>query len=95
MKEKKPVVTVKIFGEDYRIKGVKSPDYIQNLARFLDRKMKEVAANTQLTSTNKIAILAALNISDELYKFKEKHKASGQQIREKVQTLMRLIETCK
>jgi len=95
MEEKESVVTVKIFGEDYRIKGVKDPDYIHDLARFLDRKMKEVATNTQLTSTNKIAILAALNISDELCKYKENHKASRQQIRKKVQTLIQLIDACK
>ena len=76
MQEKRPAITVKIFGEEYRIREVKDPEYIKQLAAFLDKKMQEAAANTQITSSNKLAVLAALNISDELHKSKEKHKIS-------------------
>lgn len=95
MQEKRPAITVKIFGEDYRIREVKDPEYIKQLAAFLDKKMKEAAANTRITSSNKLAVLAALNISDELHKSKEKHKAAGQEIRERIRNLIRLIETQK
>lgn len=95
MKEKWPSITVKIFGEDYRIRGVKEPEYIKQLAAFLDKKMEEVAVNTQITSSNKIAILAALNVSDELYKSKKKHKAVRLEIRERIRNLIRLIEAQK
>ncbi|MEA3369238.1 MAG: cell division protein ZapA [Candidatus Ratteibacteria bacterium] len=93
MQEKHPAITIKIFGEDYRIRGVKDPEYINQLAAFLDKKMREAAANTQITSSNKLAVLAALNIADELHKSKEKHKAAGQEIRERIRNLIRLIET--
>ena len=95
MKEKWPSITVKIFGEDYRIRGVKDPEYIKQLAAFLDGKMKEVAVNTQITSSNKIAILAALNVSDELHKSKKKHKTARLEIRERIRNLIRLIEAQK
>ncbi len=95
MKEKWPAITVKIFGEDYRIRGIKDPEYIEKLAAFLDKKMKEIAANTQITSSNKIAILAALNISDELHKNRKQHKVVSQEIRERIGNLIRLIEAQK
>ncbi len=95
MKENKPAITVEIFGEEYRIKGIKEPDYVYKLASFVDKKMREVAANTQLTSTNKIAILAALNIADELYKTREKQTLNSHQIKEKLRTLIELIDMVK
>ncbi len=74
---------------------MKDPEYIKQLAAFLDKKMKEAAVNTQTMSSNKLAVLAALNISDELHKSKEKHKAASQEIRERIRNLIRLIETQK
>ena len=92
MKEKWPTVTIKIFGENYRIKGVRDPEYIQELAIYVDKKMKEMAANNQITSSPKIMILAALNIADELYSSEKKNKIKNTAIKKRIDNLISLID---
>jgi len=65
-------VTVSIFGQEYTLKGDAESDYVQKLAQFVDERMNEVARNSSIASTAKVAILAAVNIADEL--FREQHK---------------------
>ncbi len=70
----KSVITVNIFGNEYTIKGVARPDYIISLANYLNNKMTEVQEATGLKDAKKIAILAAINISDELFEAKRAMK---------------------
>ncbi len=59
-------VDVEIFGKVYTIRGDKDPDYVRRVAEFVDRKMREISEVTDTVSTARIAILACLNIADEL-----------------------------
>ena len=67
------VTQVEIFGQTYNVRAEGDSTYIHDLARFVDSRMKEVAERTATVDTTKIAILAALNISDDLYQ-REKTK---------------------
>jgi cell division protein ZapA len=60
-------VTVEIFGHEYKIKGHDDPEYMTQLAQYVDRKMREIAQGTPVGSA-RIGILVALNIADELFK---------------------------
>jgi cell division protein ZapA len=71
--ESKPAGTeVEIFGQTYILRATAEPSYIQELAAFVDQRMREVAARTVSGDHAKIAILAALNISDDLYQLRLK-----------------------
>ncbi|MEI7542184.1 MAG: cell division protein ZapA [bacterium] len=72
----KSVITVNIFGNEYTIKGVAKPDYIISLANYLNNKMTEVQEATGLKDAKKIAILAAINIADELFEANKTMKES-------------------
>jgi cell division protein ZapA len=61
------VTQVEIFGQTYSVRAEGDSSYIHDLARFVDSRMKEVAEKTATVDTTKIAILAALNISDDLH----------------------------
>lgn len=61
-------VTVDIYGEQYPVKTDDEPEYVQKVAQYVDKKMKEIADTGKVVTTSKIAILAALNIADELLK---------------------------
>lgn len=61
-------VTVNIFGREYTLRGDADPDYVQKVAAFVDERMNEVARNSAVASTDKVAILAAINIADELFR---------------------------
>jgi cell division protein ZapA len=65
------VTQVEIFGQTYSVRAEGESSYIHDLARFVDSRMKEVAEQTATVDTTKIAILAALNISDDLYRVRK------------------------
>ncbi len=69
---------VEIYGQSYNVRGEGDPDYLTELARFVDSRMREVAAQVATVDPVKIAILAALNIADEFSRYrKERESAEG------------------
>lgn len=68
MEDQTNVLKVNIYGNDYPIKGNTDVEYIRKVAKYVDTKMREVNKNVASESTLKVAILAALNITDELFK---------------------------
>jgi cell division protein ZapA len=60
-------VKVNIYGTEYPVKGDAEPEYIEEVAAYVDGKMREVARNLTIKSTTKVAVMAALNITDELF----------------------------
>ena len=70
--------TVEIFGQTYNVRGDGDPDYLLELARFVDSRMRDVAAQVATVDPAKIAILAALNIADEFSRYrKQREDAAG------------------
>ena len=65
------VLKVDIYGRQYPIRGESDPEYIQSVARFVDAKMREIDTEASGLPALKVAILAALNITDELFKAQE------------------------
>ena len=62
---------VEIFGQTYNVRGEGDPDYLSELARFVDSRMRDVAAQVATIDPLKIAILAALNIADEFSRYRK------------------------
>lgn len=82
-------VDVEIFGKVYTVRGDKDPDYVRRVAEFVDRKMREISQVTDTVSTSRIAILASLNIADELMTLLEE----GEQLKSRINELTRKIES--
>lgn len=59
------LIQVEIYGQSYNLRGEGEAGYIQDLASYVDRKMREVSEATATVDSLKVAILAALNIADE------------------------------
>lgn len=74
--EAKPVNRVKarINGEDYYIKGTVPTEYIKQVADYVDRKMFDLSQNYPDLSRTRTAVLAALNITDELFRLKQEYE---------------------
>ena len=69
---------VEIFGQTYLVRGEGDPNYLLELARFVDSRMRDVAAQVATVDPAKIAILAALNIADEFSRYrKQREDAAG------------------
>ena len=84
---------VEIFGQEYKIKGAGNPQYIHRIAGYVDKKMREIAHSSGIMSQSRIAILAALNITDELYQEREEQQRIQAELEGKAARLSELIDT--
>ena len=57
---------VEIYGTTYHVRAGSDPSHLESLAQIVDGKMREIAGRTATVETSRIAILAALNLADEL-----------------------------
>lgn len=85
-------IRVKIFGSEYVLKADNNQDFIQSIARYLDGKMNELDKSLSLNSKVKIAILAALNITEELFEERQYRERLLSQINEESAKINRSIE---
>jgi len=92
MEERKQAVKVNIFGEDYPIKGDSDALHIQAVAKYVDQKMKEVAERMSNKLPLKVAVLAAMSITDELFKEKEETEKKFLDVEDKSQSLLELLD---
>jgi cell division protein ZapA len=58
-------VSVDIYDQIYNLRGT-DPAYIERLAQIVDAKMRAVSAQGNTVDSLRVAVLAALNIADEL-----------------------------
>jgi cell division protein ZapA len=65
-------IAVDIYDQIYNLRGT-DPAYIQRLAQIVDAKMRAVSAHGGTVDSLRVAVLAALNIADELYVIRERH----------------------
>ena len=84
-------VTVNIFGQEYTLKGAADPAYVQKVAKFVDERMHEVAQGSNRPPTVKVAILAAVNIADELMREQQKRLESVVDFEDRTVQLSRLL----
>jgi len=63
---------VKIYGQEYAIVSDKDREHIQRLSNYVDDMMREISGKNKKLSTAMVAVLAALNMSEELFGEKEK-----------------------
>lgn len=67
-------VKVNINGEDYYIKGTAPEEYIKRVAKYVDKKMYELESKHPNLSRSKLAVLTAINITDELFKLRQEYE---------------------
>ena len=67
-------VRVEIYVQTYQLRG-SDPEYINQLADFVDTKMRLIAQQASTVDSLRVAVLAALNIADEYLMLKQKFDA--------------------
>lgn len=67
----RPGIKVAIYGQDYMVRGDADAAYVMSIAAYVDGKMREVASKVSDASPSRVAVMAALNICDELFKMKK------------------------
>ena len=65
-------VKVRIYGQDYIISGERDEETIREIAAFVDSSIREVSKYFSGNAQGSLAVLAAVNITDELFETREK-----------------------
>ncbi len=84
-------VRVEIFDQAYNLRG-SDPEYILNLAEYVDAKMRAVAEATNTIDTVRLAVLAALNIADEYHLLKRRQDNGSSDYRQRAHQLAQALD---
>ena len=87
-------IPVNILGQTDEIIGDSSEAlYYNSLARFVEDKMREIQNATHIVSSQKIAVLAALNIADELFQERDTKSFSSKSSEKKCEELIQMLDS--
>lgn len=80
-------ISVDIYDQLYHLRGT-DPDHIARLAQMVDAKMRAVAAHGGPVDSLRVAVLAAVNLADELSTLRARYDALAGSLRQ-TQTTVR------
>jgi cell division protein ZapA len=86
-------VQVEIYGQPYFIKAGADPDYIKNVAQYVDLKMREIASSLPTVDSLKIAVLAALNITDEFLQLKKQNQDVDREFERRTEQMNQILDS--
>jgi len=99
MSQDKTLMEVSIFGQTLKLRGDANPELTLKLAEFVDQKMRNAVPSTMSLSNvlyneriARVAILAALNIAEELFQLRADKETEKNLIEEKAGALLSLLE---
>lgn len=82
------VVQVDVQGQTYSVRSELEPAYIAEVANYVDQKMQLTASQLSTADAARVAVIAALNIADELFRA----RAAGQGVEQQMLTRTAAIE---
>ena len=90
---KPKVVKVNILGQDYVVRSAAGQKYLEEVASYVNEKMDEIK-NSGIDDSQqlRIAVLAAMNITDELFTYKKEKKRFVDKVEAKTMAITEFIE---
>ncbi len=88
-------LVVDIYDQLYHLRGP-DPDYLEQLSALVDAKMRAVAKHGMTVDSLRVAVLAALNIADELVTLRQQRDALAgnvaKNIKSRTETLAEMLD---
>lgn len=85
-------VRVTIFGEEYTLRSDMDPEYTRECARHVDEAIQEAHVGSHVSEPHRAAILAALEITDRLFRVRAERDELREEVSERVGRLRREVE---
>ena len=95
MSGSKHSVRVTIFGEEYALRTDADPEHTKAVAAYLDQAIRTVVDSGAVVEPHKAAILAALQITDELFQSRAADEATASRLRSLSGELRRWLPPAK
>jgi cell division protein ZapA len=90
--EEKKSVRVRIFGEEFPIRSEANPEYTRKVAEYVDSMMHHVKKGMKSQDAHTIAILAAMSITDELFRSRRGLNSLGVELKKRTEDILHLLE---
>ena len=87
------VVQVDIHGQRYPIRSDLDPQYVAELAAFVDEKMRLVSQELASADPVRLAIVAALNITDELFRARADARGERSRLNSRAAEIERIVDS--
>jgi cell division protein ZapA len=91
----KTSVKVEILGESYAIRSEAAPEHARAVAEYLDQAIRQILSGGAVIETNRAAILAALQITSELFSARETQGALAESMQALSGEVRRLLPPAK
>ncbi len=88
------VTTVQIFGQEYKIRGFEDKNYVEKVAGYVDGRMSELAEGSSSLSRERLAVLTALNIADELFQETKRSSEALLLIEQRASGMIAQLDEC-
>jgi cell division protein ZapA len=85
-------VKIEIYDQSYNVNADGNEDYLNELAAYVDAKMRSIADATHMVDSLKVAVLAALNIADENFSMKKRQQEIEGPLRQRVEHCVSMVE---
>jgi cell division protein ZapA len=83
---------ITILGQELSVISDSGDDKVAEIVQFVNKRMEEILRSGNGLKTLNVAILAALNISEELLQLKEINKTLCEQLESRAEKLIQMIE---
>jgi cell division protein ZapA len=85
-------VKIEIYDQVYNVSADQNEEYLTELASYVDGKMRSIAEATKMVDSLKVAVLAALNIADEMFTLRQKQQEIEGPLRKRVEKCVAMVE---
>ncbi|HXQ28715.1 MAG TPA: cell division protein ZapA [Gemmatimonadales bacterium] len=95
MSTKKHAVKVMIGGEEYTVRSDLAPEYTRDVAAYVDQALKRVLSQGPIVEIHKAAILAALDLTNELFQARRGEREVAARLTALADDLAKLLPPAK
>lgn len=86
-------ISIKILNKEFQVNcPIGLEEQLFEAAHYLDQKMREIRKNGRIIGLERMAIMAALNISHELLAFRQQKEAYVQSVTQQIERLQHKID---
>ncbi len=89
----KESIEVTILGKPYAFRSEFDQEFMNETAKFLNTKMKEISGRTGTVTTEKIAVLTAMNLAGEVLKMKTESDRVKNKVKSTSENVLKMINS--
>ena len=85
-------IEIEVYGQRFSLQGEADDTYFHELAQYVDGQMRMLSQEMKTGTPSKLAILAAINIADQLFQQERRRQAGEAEVERRAQGMLESIE---